>query len=81
MLKNKNVFHQQTNTKQRSPLKDTPKKREKLIGGKTNRILSENQSQLANAMPPPYEVRRQDCASQPLTGAKIYLYPSKSAGK
>lgn len=85
MLKNKNVFHQQTNTKQRrSPLKDTPKKkreREKLIGGKTNRILSENQSQLANAMPPPYEVRCQDCASQPLTGAKIYLYPSKSAGK
>lgn len=44
MLKNKNVFHQQANTKQRSPLKDTPKKREKLIGGKTNRILSENQS-------------------------------------
>lgn len=45
MLKNKNVFHQQTNTKQRrSPLKDTPKKREKLIGGKTNRMLSENQS-------------------------------------
>lgn len=30
MLKNKNVFHQQTNTKQRrSPLKDTPKKKER----------------------------------------------------
>lgn len=39
MLKNKNVFHQQTNTKQRrSPLKDTPKKeREKETDKRKNK--------------------------------------------